>query len=262
MEAENNTPKGEVIKYDDKTIQVSQHDLERYGIKDPEQIVAMAKEVSKYVESNALSTTIQGGKYVLVEGWQFAAGLLGLIGRITSYDNQSSYEPITFKWQQWDKYKKAYLEKSHTTEKFKYFANAQFIRHEDGNEILISQAFAMCSNEEKIKHEFDEYSILSMAQTRALGKAARMSFAFLIKAAGYEPTPAEEMQTESKAKETIIDLPEEIMDRIDSFEDHKKLIEWSAKQTSYAQNKTFRKAVMTKKTELLQKIADAGAKKD
>ena len=39
----------------------------------------------------------------------------------------------------------------------------------------------------------DEYAILSMAQTRAIGKAFRNLIGWVIKMAGYESTPAEEM---------------------------------------------------------------------
>ena len=52
---------------------------------------------------------------------------------------------------------------------------------------------ALCSNKEKTKRYFDEYAILSMAQTRAIGKAYRNLLAWLMKAAGFEATPAEEM---------------------------------------------------------------------
>ena len=40
---------------------------------------------------------------------------------------------------------------------------------------------------------FDEYAVASMAQTRAVGKAFRMKIGWLLKIAGYETTPAEEM---------------------------------------------------------------------
>ena len=44
-----------------------------------------------------------------------------------------------------------------------------------------------------------------MAQTRAIGKAYRNILAWIIRAAGYEPTPAEEMDymTKSPAKVKI-----------------------------------------------------------
>ena len=53
--------------------------------------------------------------------------------------------------------------------------------------------FATCSNKEHTKRSFADYAICSMAQTRAVGKAYRLSLGWLMKAAGYEATPAEEM---------------------------------------------------------------------
>jgi hypothetical protein len=58
---------------------------------------------------------------------------------------------------------------------------------------LVATGIALCSNAEKTKRYFDEYAILSMAQTRAIGKAYRNLLAWLMKAAGFEATPAEEM---------------------------------------------------------------------
>ena len=53
--------------------------------------------------------------------------------------------------------------------------------------------FAVCSNKESGKKFYQEFAIMSMAQTRAIGKAYRNCLAWIIRAAGYEPTPAEEM---------------------------------------------------------------------
>ena len=57
----------------------------------------------------------------------------------------------------------------------------------------VSVGHALCSNKERSKRSFDEYAILSMAQTRAEGKAYRLLLGWLMKAAGFEATPAEEM---------------------------------------------------------------------
>jgi hypothetical protein len=46
----------------------------------------------------------------------------------------------------------------------------------------------------------DRYAVESMAQTRAIGKAFRDSFSWIMRLAGYSPTPAEEM-TETMAQE-------------------------------------------------------------
>jgi hypothetical protein len=58
---------------------------------------------------------------------------------------------------------------------------------------VVATGIALCTNAEKTKKYFDEYAILSMAQTRAIGKAYRNLLAWLMKAAGFEATPAEEM---------------------------------------------------------------------
>ena len=54
---------------------------------------------------------------------------------------------------------------------------------------------AICTNKEPGKTNFDEYAVASMAQTRAVGKAFRLKIGWLLKIAGYETTPAEEMDT-------------------------------------------------------------------
>ena len=57
----------------------------------------------------------------------------------------------------------------------------------------VGAGFAVCSNKESGKKFYQEFAIMSMAQTRAIGKAYRNCLAWIIRAAGYEPTPAEEM---------------------------------------------------------------------
>jgi hypothetical protein len=60
---------------------------------------------------------------------------------------------------------------------------------------------AICSNKEGNKRQWDEYAILSMAQTRATGKAFRNLISWLMKAAGFEATPAEEMDFNKVAED-------------------------------------------------------------
>jgi hypothetical protein len=67
----------------------------------------------------------------------------------------------------------------------------EVVRLTDG--LVLSRGYAVCSNKEHSKKRFDEYAIASMAQTRAVGKAYRNILAWLMKAAGFEATPAEEM---------------------------------------------------------------------
>ena len=258
--------KNEKKPYDSTELTIPKSHLEKFGIHDPGQVVELAKEVNKYVKDQQLSTVIQQKQYVLVEGWQFAAGLLGLTGKVVSFENKSDYEPVEFKWTVKGKNGQTF-QKSHKTKGYKYFATAQFVRHiekQDGSsqEMVMSQGYAMCSNEEVKKHTFDEYSILSMAQTRALGKSARMSFAFLIKAAGYEPTPAEEMEDVHEAEQQASEqpLPEDIDNTIYTFTESQQLADWANEQKEYHKNLTF----TTKVRDQIKKLKDgevAAAKK-
>jgi hypothetical protein len=59
---------------------------------------------------------------------------------------------------------------------------------------IISAGEAMCTRDETNWSNRDDFALLSMAQTRAAGKAFRLSFSWIITLSGYEPTPAEELE--------------------------------------------------------------------
>jgi hypothetical protein len=84
----------------------------------------------------------------------------------------------------------------------KWLAQADIILKKDGS--VVSSGFAICSQAENKKSGFDEYAILSMAQTRAIGKAFRNMIGWVMKLEGYEATPAEEI----KGKTTPIIVPD------------------------------------------------------
>lgn len=243
--------KSDAIKDDQvSVIPASEAQLKNLNINSPEEMVRVSQEVAKYVNSNALSVQIQKKPYVMVEGWQFTAGLLGLVGMVEEVTNESSYDAITFKWK--TTWNNQITEKEYPTKLYKYRAKAVFKNPATG--AIVGQGFAMCSNEEVKKHTFDEFAIMSMAQTRAVGKAARMAFAFIIKAAGYEPTPAEEMEgtNEDSTRVTKVEIPKEIKTKIDSFKDKEELLSWAGSNdlSSYHKNVQFRKLVNDKTKEL------------
>lgn len=64
----------------------------------------------------------------------------------------------------------------------------------DQNGCLVGRGFSLCSRTEKMWSSRDDYAILSMAQTRAIGRAFRNAFGQIAKLAGYEAAPLEEMQ--------------------------------------------------------------------
>ena len=138
-----------------------------YDLAAPSQMASMAKVLQKHITDQGLSTPIAGKKYTNVEGWQFAGGLLGFMPKVTNVENLSS-----------------------GTEK-KWRADVELVNIKTG--AVVGNGSAICSNLENRKRTFDEYAIMSMAQTRAIGKAYRNLIGWVMKLAGYEATPSEEM---------------------------------------------------------------------
>lgn len=139
----------------------------KYDIEAPSQMVAMAKVLKTHIVNQNLYTPIANKSYAHVEGWQFAGGLMGLYPKVAKVENLST-----------DKEKK-------------WKADVELIEIKSGK--VVGFGSAICSNAENKKKTFDEYAILSMAQTRAIGKAYRNLIGWVMKLAGYEATPSEEM---------------------------------------------------------------------
>lgn len=139
----------------------------QYDLDKPAQVVQMATLLKKHIVGHKLYTEISGKNYAHVEGWQFAGGLMGLFPKVVAVENMSA------------------------TGELKWKAEVHIVDRKSGN--VVSSGFALCSNKEGKKKIFDEYAILSMAQTRAIGKAYRNLLGWVMKLAGYEGTPSEEM---------------------------------------------------------------------
>lgn len=148
----------------------------------PSDAFELAKTLKKIISQNGLATNIKGREYINVEGWQLAGAFTGIFPRIDKVEREAT-----------------------GTNEIKYRAEATLYRIKDKEEIGFGVAF--CSNREYSKRQFDEYAIASMAQTRAIGKAYRITLGWLIKLAGYEATPSEEMPSdqphEAAAEEKI-----------------------------------------------------------
>lgn len=153
----------------------------------PANALKVANELKKFATDQKLTIDIQGRNYPLVEAWQFAGSQFGLYPILVDIKNESSYESRHYKWSD---------RKNNPREKqsqhFKYRAKVEIRRYSDDK--IFSLGEMICTNDERSKHEFDEYAVMSMAQTRAEGKAWRMLLAWVMKAAGFEQTPAEEME--------------------------------------------------------------------
>jgi len=145
------------------------------SLQSPQSLMGFSGELKKFIVSQNLFTNIKGKNYVNVEGWQFAGGNLGIFPVVET------------------------CEKLERGTEVAYRASVALY----AGEKIVSRGIAICSSKESGKTGKDEYVIASMAQTRAEGKAYRLILGWLMKVAGYEPTPTEEVSTEEVAKNTL-----------------------------------------------------------
>ena len=141
----------------------------------------MADELAGMIKAQKLAVRIQGREYVQVEGWTTLAAMLGATAREVSTEESAGI----------------------------YIATVELVRMVDG--AVLSRASAECG-EERPWCMRPRYARRSMAQTRATGKACRLAFSWIMRLAGYEATPAEEMQFEQEPETTQKSRPDTSME--------------------------------------------------
>lgn len=147
-----------------------------YDLAKPTEVVSMAVLLKNLIVKQGLYTNIKGKNYAHVEAWQMAGFLTGMTVVID--------EPVNLS----------------TKDEIKWSCSAKIF----SGEKVVGVGYALCSSKEANKKGFDEYAVLSMAQTRAIGKAYRNKIGWIIKLAGYESTPSEEMRkVDETAKDPI-----------------------------------------------------------
>lgn len=120
------------------------------------------------INSRKLASNIGGREYVTVEGWNALGAMLGVTPREVSVrEVDGDYE-----------------------------ADVELIRVSDG--AVIGRATAIVGSDEKTWASRPRYARRSMAVTRATGKAFRLALSWIVKLAGFEVTPAEEMPEEAE----------------------------------------------------------------
>lgn len=133
----------------------------------PAAMVAQAKVVAgvlkDVITAQELYVNIKGRNYVLVEGWTTLGAMLGVVPRTVS---TSEIEDGIFE------------------------ATVELVNTSTG--MIVGQGVAECGSSDTWKNR-ERYAKKSMAITRATGKAFRLSYSWIIKLAGYEATPAEEI---------------------------------------------------------------------
>lgn len=108
------------------------------------------------------------GKYLCVESLQYLGALLGCTALISKTEE---FEDIG---------------------QVQGFVAVAHIRNAGGQ--IVASAEAVCMRNEPDWSEKPAFQLRSMASTRAIAKAFRNLFAWVVVLAGYAPTPAEEMQ--------------------------------------------------------------------
>ena len=141
---------------------------ESVAISSPQQVLEFSNQLKQIIVDKKLYSPIRGKNFVNVEGWQIAGMSCGIYPVVSELVNLSNETEI------------------------KYQATVVLYRMSDG--AIMGRGIALCSNKERTKKSFEEYAIASMAQTRAVGKAYRTVLGYIMKMAGYETTPAEEME--------------------------------------------------------------------
>ena len=137
-----------------------------YNINNPAEAVQMAVLLKNIVVQQKLFVPIRGKNYAVVEGWALAGMLTGIRVEVDEPKNLTDGKT-----------------------EIKYSCTARLFQ----NDKQIGAGYALCSSKEALKKGFDEYAIYSMSQTRAIGKAYRNKIGFIMKLAGFQPTPSEEM---------------------------------------------------------------------
>lgn len=205
---------------------------EQVELTSPSQILDFATSLKDMIVDNKLYTNIKGKNYVNVEGWQIAGAFTG------TFPNVEKVEELPSK-----------------PGEYKYRAEVS-LRDKDNNQV--GYGVAICSNREPGKGKFDEFAVASMAQTRALGKAYRMKLGWLLKIAGYETTPAEEMDTIGKAEEAeTAEKPfvRDVSMAVSRLEQTRTMEELKQVYASFTRDVKVHKEVVAKKDELKAKFA-------
>lgn len=124
----------------------------------------VAKELATIINDRKLHSVISGRKYVQVTGWSTLGAMLGVLPRELDCLEHENGD---------------------------FEATVELIRSSDG--AVVGRGSAIVGVDEPTWNKRPRYARRSMAITRATGKAYRLGFAWIMTLAGYEATPAEEM---------------------------------------------------------------------
>lgn len=177
------------------------------GISGPKEMVqratVLANALAKIIIKQKLFVDIKGKRFVTAAGWTTMGAMVGVVP-IELYCNA-------------------------LPDGKGYKAKVKLVRLNDG--MQVGGASAICYTTEKGWDPDDEYATHSKAITRATGKAFRLSYAWIMKLAGFQETPADELFEVEGSKEAA----EEVA--------HKKISEAAAKKANREAEKAASESV-------------------
>lgn len=145
-----------------------------------EEATRAAKALANVIEAKPKKVQFNGKTYLQFEDWQ----TLGRFYGVTAVCRETKYTEFG--------------EGEYPIRGFEATADALLV----GTNQVISSAESLCLDDEQNWSRKPLFQLKSMAQTRACAKALRNVLAWVVVLAGYAPTPAEEMESET-AKPTV-----------------------------------------------------------
>lgn len=185
----------------------------------PQRLVSRASEIAKalkpVIEQNNLCVTIQGSKHVTCEGWTTLGAMLGVYSQEKEV---IAHDDGTFE------------------------AHVELISAKTGE--VVGRGSAVCGIDEPRWAKMPKYARRSMAITRAIVRAFKNTFSWIIKLSGYDPTPFEEVDdgvnfakaTSSKKKKKKSDDYEKLIELSGKIEDEDKRAAVQESIERYADN--------------------------
>lgn len=128
-----------------------------------EAATAIATPLARLIDQRGLAKPISGRRYVAVEGWTTLAVMLGVTPHEVDVVERDGV----------------------------FTATIELRAMKDGR--VLARASAECGASDEVWGKRPRFARRSMALTRATGKACRLAFSWIMVLAGYEGTPAEEM---------------------------------------------------------------------
>ena len=131
---------------------------------------AKARVMKQIISENNLAVKIGGGEHIKVEGWITLATAYGCTAQIV-----------------WSRKIEGYIQA--------YEAKAEVLKQTPNGVVVIGSAEAECGTrgDGRWENESAEYTVRSMAQTRAISKAIASVLRWVVVLAGYSGTPYDEM---------------------------------------------------------------------